>query len=64
MKSAFFLENAGLFSVGSPGEVDLFFSRRIGIGDDGNIVPYNWRRPDDPEKFDRTNVGLLNHVYR
>jgi len=31
-KRPFFLENAGQFSVGSPGEVDLFFSRRIGIG--------------------------------
>ncbi len=29
-KRPFFLENAGQFSVGSPGEVDLFFSRRIG----------------------------------
>jgi hypothetical protein len=38
-KRPFFLENAGQFSVGSPGEVDLFFSRRIGIGEDGNIVP-------------------------
>ncbi len=38
-KRPFFLENAGLFSVGSPGEVDLFFSRRIGIGDQGQIVP-------------------------
>ena len=38
-KRPFFLENAGQFSVGSPGEVDLFFSRRIGIGDEGQIVP-------------------------
>lgn len=38
-KRPFFLENAGLFSVGSPGEVDLFFSRRIGIADDGTLVP-------------------------
>lgn len=38
-KRPFFLENAGLFSVGSPGEVDLFFSRRIGISNDGSIVP-------------------------
>ena len=30
-KRPFFLENAGQFSVGSPGEIDLFFSRRIGI---------------------------------
>jgi hypothetical protein len=38
-KRPFFLENAGLFSVGSPGEVDLFFSRRIGIGTNGEKVP-------------------------
>ena len=38
-KRPFFLENAGLFSVGSPGEVDLFFSRRIGIDEDGQVVP-------------------------
>ena len=38
-KRAFFLENAGQFSVGSPGEVDLFFSRRIGIGEGGELVP-------------------------
>ena len=38
-KRPFFLENAGQFSVGSPGEVDLFFSRRIGIGPEGEIVP-------------------------
>ncbi|MCG8608450.1 carbohydrate binding family 9 domain-containing protein, partial [bacterium] len=38
-KRAFFLENAGFFSVGDPGEVDLFFSRRIGIGEDGVEVP-------------------------
>lgn len=34
-KRAFFLENAGLFSVGLPDQVELFFSRRIGIGDQG-----------------------------
>ncbi|MEK9614482.1 MAG: DUF5916 domain-containing protein, partial [Flavobacteriaceae bacterium] len=38
-KRPFFLENAGQFSVGSPGEVDLFFSRRIGIGNKGELVP-------------------------
>ncbi|MCP4457127.1 MAG: carbohydrate binding family 9 domain-containing protein [Cytophagales bacterium] len=38
-KRPFFLENAGQFSIGSPGEVDLFFSRRIGIGEEGQIVP-------------------------
>jgi hypothetical protein len=38
-KRPFFLENAGLFTLGSPGEVDLFFSRRIGIGPEGEVVP-------------------------
>ena len=58
-KRPFFLENAGLFSVGSPGEVDLFFSRRIGIGDNGNIVPIiGGARVSG--KINRTNVGLLS----
>jgi hypothetical protein len=38
-KRPFFLENAGFFTLGTPGEVDLFFSRRIGIGPAGEIVP-------------------------
>jgi hypothetical protein len=38
-KRPFFLENAGLFSVGTPGEVEMFFSRRIGIAPDGSAVP-------------------------
>ncbi len=42
-KRPFFLENAGLFSVGvsefSGQEVELFFSRRIGIGPDGEQIP-------------------------
>jgi hypothetical protein len=38
-KRPFFLENAGLFSVGTPSEVELFFSRRIGIGPDGEVLP-------------------------
>jgi uncharacterized protein DUF5916 len=37
-KRPFFLENAGTFAVGTPEEVELFFSRRIGI-QDGNEVP-------------------------
>jgi hypothetical protein len=36
-KRPFFLENAGFFSAGSPGEVDLFFSRRIGISNNGQL---------------------------
>jgi hypothetical protein len=38
-KRPFFLENAGQFAVGQPGEVELFFSRRIGIGPQGEAVP-------------------------
>jgi hypothetical protein len=38
-KRPFFLENAGFFTMGDPGEVEMFFSRRIGIGPNGEIVP-------------------------
>lgn len=58
-KRPFFLENAGQFSVGSPGEVDLFFSRRIGIGEGGSIVPIiGGSRVSG--KIGQTNVGLLS----
>ena len=38
-KRPFFLENAGVFSAGTPQAVDLFFTRRIGIDTSGNPVP-------------------------
>lgn len=58
-KRPFFLENAGLFTVGSPGEVDLFFSRRIGIGDEGQIVPIiGGARLSG--RIKQTNIGFLN----
>ncbi len=58
-KRPFFLENAGLFSVGSPGEVDLFFSRRIGIGNAGELVPIiGGARLSG--KINNTNVGFLS----
>src|SRR5688572_1601837 len=58
-KRPFFLENAGFFTVGNPGEVDLFFSRRIGIGDNGQSIPImgGGRVSGKAGKF---NVGLLN----
>lgn len=40
-KRPFFLENAGLFAVGKPEQVELFFSRRIGLSGDGDIIPIN-----------------------
>lgn len=38
-KRPFFLENAGVFSAGTPQAVDLFFTRRIGISDNGTPQP-------------------------
>ena len=58
-KRPFFLENAGQFSVGSPGEIDLFFSRRIGIGQGGAIVPIIGGSRISG-KVGQTNLGLLN----
>ncbi len=58
-KRPFFLENAGQFTVGSPGEVDLFFSRRIGIGPNGEIVPIiGGARLSG--KINNTNIGFLS----
>lgn len=58
-KRPFFLENAGFFSVGSPGEVELFFSRRIGIASGGFQVPIlaGGRLSG---KAAGLNIGLLN----
>ena len=38
-KRPFFLENAGIFSAGTPQAVDLFFTRRTGIDSLGQPVP-------------------------
>ncbi|MGQ0646799.1 MAG: DUF5916 domain-containing protein [Gemmatimonadaceae bacterium] len=38
-KRPFFLENAGVFSAGTPQAVDLFFTRRIGIDSLGQVTP-------------------------
>ena len=58
-KRPFFLENAGVFSVGSPGEVEMFFSRRIGISEDSELVPIlgGLRFSGKAAGF---NIGLLN----
>ncbi len=58
-KRPFFLENAGLFSVGVPGDVELFFSRRIGIDEDGQEVPI-LAGARLSGKVGGTNVGFLN----
>jgi hypothetical protein len=58
-KRPFFLENRGLFAVGKSGEVDLFFSRRIGIADNGSFVPIQ-AGARLTGKANGLNVGLLN----
>jgi hypothetical protein len=58
-KRPFFLENAGLFTIGKGAEVDLFFSRRIGLDDDGNLVPINGGGRLSG-KVNGFNVGVLN----
>ena len=60
-KRPFFLENAGQFTVGATGEVDLFFTRRIGIGPEGEIVPIiGGARVSG--KIKDTNIGFLNMI--
>jgi Domain of unknown function (DUF5916) len=58
-KRPFFLENAGFFSVGNPGEVDLFFSRRIGIAESGEEIAIlgGGRLSGKAGAF---NIGMLN----
>jgi len=59
-KRLFFLENAGQFSVGSPREVEMFFSRRIGIGDGGVLLPIDGGVRVSGKVGATTNVGLLH----
>jgi len=58
-KRPFFLENAGLFSVGQSGAVDIFFSRRIGL-DQGEQVPIIGGGRLSGKIGTDTNVGFLN----
>ncbi len=58
-KRPFFLENAGTFSVGNPRELEMFFSRRIGISENGDIVPVEGGARLSGKVGDSTNIGLL-----
>jgi hypothetical protein len=60
-KRPFFLENAGTFSAGTPQAVDLFFTRRIGISDQGTPqqILGGGRLSG---RLGRTTVGLLEMV--
>jgi len=58
-KRPFFLENAGLFSVGQPGSIDIFFSRRIGLGH-GQPVPIIAGGRLSGKIGTNSNIGFLN----
>ncbi len=58
-KRPFFLENAGQFSVGNGQEVEMFFSRRIGIAADGNSIPVEGGARLSGKIGEGTNIGFL-----
>ena len=58
-KRPFFLENAGYFQMGAPRSVELFFSRRIGIGPGGVVVPIR-AGARLSGKAGGYNIGFLN----
>ncbi|MDZ7643061.1 MAG: DUF5916 domain-containing protein [Woeseiaceae bacterium] len=59
-KRPFFLENAGLFAVGNPEQVELFFSRRIGVGPGGTPIPIDGGVRLSGKVGGSTNVGFLH----
>jgi len=59
-KRPFFLENAGLFDVGKSQSAQLFFSRRIGISDDGDVIPVDGGLRLSGKIGATTNIGLLH----
>ncbi|MEE9217780.1 MAG: DUF5916 domain-containing protein [Acidobacteriota bacterium] len=58
-KRPFFLENAGLFRVGEPQDVEIFFSRRIGLSPQGETIPIlGGVRLSG--RLGKTEIGFLN----
>jgi hypothetical protein len=60
-KRDFFLENAGLFQFGDHGETDVFFSRRIGLTDSGEVVPIA-EGARLTGRLGKTSLGVLDVV--
>ncbi len=58
-KRPFFLENSGFFEFGSPREVEIFFSRRIGLDDNRQEVPID-AGARISGKIGKYQVGVLN----
>ena len=67
-KRPFFLENAGVFTVGNTGpatgmnlgQTELFFSRRIGISDGGGQIPILGGARLSGKVSDAVTVGFIN----
>jgi hypothetical protein len=59
-KRPFFQENAGLFTIGKDDELDLFFSRRIGLDEEGGLVPILAGGRLTGKIGSDLNVGVLN----
>ena len=67
-KRPFFLENAGVFAMNNQGpasgmnlgQTELFFSRRIGIGDAGEQIPILGGARMSGKVSDEVTVGFLN----
>src|SRR5712692_4355527 len=57
-KRDFFLENSGIFLFGREGENQAFFTRRIGLTDNGSSVPIDYGAKLTG-KIGRYNVGFL-----
>ena len=53
------IEYDGQFAVGNAGEVEIFFSRRIGNGEDGEIIPVQGGARLSGKVGSTTNIGLL-----
>lgn len=58
-KRPFFLENAGQFTIGNPEQVELFFSRRIGVGETGELIPIEGGVRLSGKAGNSTNLGFL-----
>ena len=58
-KREFFLENSAIFSIGSPDDAMIFFSRRIGISPQGEEIPL-LGGIKLAGKAGRFNIGLIN----
>lgn len=58
----FFLESAGVFAAGFQGFVQPFFSRRIGLDDDGKAVPISFGARGVYRSVERSAGALVVHT--